>query len=165
MSEDRSEAKARSDQKKPKSRCAFLLAAVVAIVVAGCGGSTSDSDKAKSTVTEFFEAVANGKGDTACALLTDSAIKELNSAAFLLRAPASCAEAIETFNRQLSSDDKKSLKSAKVNRVTVTGDRATVADNDIVLTSGGEAGLFRNNDPRPVALEKIGSDWKISSLG
>ena len=134
-------------------------------LVAGCGGSESASDKVKSTVTGFFGAVADNEGQRACAQLTGSAIQELNSAAFLLQAPASCPEAIETYNRQLSSDDKKALKSAEVNRVTVTRRTATVADNDIVLEIGGQAGLFRNNDPRPLALEKIGEDWKISSLG
>lgn len=148
----------------PVSVLAALLAGT-ALVIAGCGGSASDADKVKATVSGFFSAVANGKGDAACALLTGSAVKELNSAAFLLRAPSSCPDAIKTFNRQLSSDDKKALKSTKVNRVTVTGTTAVVADNDIELKSGGESGLFRNNDPRPVALDKIGSDWKISSLG
>lgn len=147
-----------------------IVAAVFGLVgltglVAGCGGSESDSDKVKSTVTGFFGAVADNEGQRACALLTDSAIQELSSAAFLLQAPASCPEAIETFNRQLSSDDKKALKSAEVNRVAITGRTATVADNDIVLEIGGQAGLFRNNDPRPLALEKIGDDWKVSSLG
>jgi len=145
---------------------AGLLVAVAAVVVAaGCGGSKSDTDKIESTVADFFAAVADGKGQPACALLTASAIQELNSAAFLLRPPASCSEAIETFNRQLSSDDKKALESATVNRVTLTGDKATVADSDIALESGGESGLFRNNDSRPVALEKVNGDWKISSLG
>jgi len=143
----------------------FLATVALVTVVAGCGGSASDTDKVKTSVSEFLTAVAENKGATACALLTDSAIQELNSAAFLLRAPASCADAIKGFNRQLSSDEKKALKTTKVNRVTVTGDKAIVADNDILLEAGGEAGLFRNNDPRPLALEKIGGDWKISSLG
>ncbi len=143
---------------------ALATVALVA-VAAGCGGSTSDTDKVKASVSDFLTAVADDKGASACALLTDSAIQELNSAAFLLRAPASCADAIEGFNRQLSSDEKKALKSAEVNRVTITGDKAIVADNDLLLEAGGEAGLFRNNDPRPLALERIGGDWKISSLG
>jgi len=137
----------------------------IVLVAAACGGSGSDPDKVKSTVSKFFADVGDGKGPAACALLTDAAVKELSSAAFLLRPPSSCADAIETFHKILSSDDKKSLKSTKVKKVTVTGTTATVADNDIALKAGGEVGLFRNSSPKPLTLEKVGSDWKISSIG
>jgi len=116
-------------------------------------------------VSSFFAAVGDGKGPAACALLTDAAVKELSSAAFLLRPPSSCVDAIETFHKVLSSDDKKSLKSTKVKKVTISGGTATVADNDIELKSGGEVGLFRNSSPKPLSLEKVGGAWKISSIG
>ncbi|MDQ6798445.1 MAG: hypothetical protein M3011_10600 [Actinomycetota bacterium] len=137
----------------------------IAVVAGACGGSKSDADKAKTTVSSFFSDVGDGKGPAACALLTDAAVKELSSAAFLLRPPSSCTDAIETFHKVLTADDKKSLKSTKVKKVTVTGGTATVADNDIALKAGGEVGLFRNSSPKPLTLEKVGGDWKISSLG
>jgi hypothetical protein len=141
--------------------------AVVALltVVAGCGGGKSDEDKVREAVAGFFSDVADGKGTAACAKLTQSAIQQLNTAAFLLRAPASCPEAIEQFSRQFNGDDKKALKSAEVRRATVTSDTATVADADIALKISGQSSLFRNNDPAPITLEKVGGDWKISSLG
>lgn len=125
----------------------------------------SDSDKVKSTVSTYFFDVGNGKGDKACALMTDSAVQEVSSAVALLRPPSSCADAITSFDKLFSADDKKGLKAAKVTRVTVTANTATVADNDIQLKAGGELGLFRNRSPKPMTLEKIGGDWKISSLG
>ncbi|MEN3314478.1 MAG: hypothetical protein V7605_712 [Acidimicrobiaceae bacterium] len=145
------------------SVAAGLLAVVT--VTTACGGSKSDADNVKSTVASFFGAVGDNKADAACALLTDNGVKELSTAAFLLRPPSSCVDAIKTFNKVLTSDDKKSLKTTKVKRVTITGTTATVADNDIELKAGGEVGLFRNSSPKPLTLEKIGSDWKISSLG
>ncbi|MGI9033139.1 MAG: hypothetical protein ACR2HY_05570 [Acidimicrobiales bacterium] len=148
----------------PRYRLAAAMIAL-AVLISACSSSVSQVDKAKSSVTGFFRAVADDKGDQACNLLTDSAVTELDKVAFSLTAPGSCAEAVKIVNRQLDSDAKKALKSAKVNRVTITGDRATVADNDIVLKSGGTTGLFRNNDPKPLQLQKVGSDWKIASLG
>jgi len=150
-----------------RTRLVRATAGLVAIVVVagGCGGSQSDADKAKATVSKFFSDVGDGKGPAACALLTDAGVKELTTAAFLLRPPSSCADAINMYNKILSSDDKKSLKSTKVKKVTVTGSTATVADNDIQLKAGGEVGLFRNSSPKPLTLDKVGSDWKISSIG
>lgn len=154
-------------RRSSRHRTAAVLAALLVAVigVAGCGESESDEDKVEATVTGFFDDVAGGKGDAACARLTGSAVRELSAAAFLLQAPASCPEAIKLVNDQLSDDEKDSLKSAKVNRAIVTGDRATVADSDIEVELEGQSGLFRNNDPKPWQLEKAGDDWKISSLG
>ena len=148
-------------------RLASVVAAlaVTALVVAGCGDSESEEDRVKDTVTGFFDDVAEGEGQAGCARLTDSAVKELSAAAFLLQPPASCQEALEAASRQLGDEEKEALKSAKVIRVTVTGDRATVSDSDIELDLEGQSSVFRNNDPKPVQLEKSGEDWRISSLG
>lgn len=142
-----------------------LVLLITGMGLAGCGGSESAEDEVKSTVTGFFDDVAGGKGEAACARLTGSAVQELSAAAFLLQAPASCPEAVKLVNDQLGNDEKAALRSAKVNRATITGDKATVADSDIQLELDGRSGLFRNNDPKPLALEKSGDDWRISSLG
>ena len=150
-----------------RHRKAGVLAALlaVALVAAGCGDSESEEDRVKGTVTGFFDDVADGQGQAGCARLTGSAVQELSASAFLLQAPASCQEAVELASRQLGDEERKALKSAKVNRVTLEGDKATVADNDIVLDLEGQSSVFRNNDPKPMQLEKSGADWKISSLG
>ena len=147
-----------------------LLATVVTVlalagVVTGCGDDTSAEDEVKDVVTGFFDDVADGDGAAACAKLTAAALDQLNQAAFLLQAPGSCREAVESVSRQLSGDDKDALHSADVNRAAVTGSRATVADADIALDMSGQSTLFRNNDPAPLTLDKVGDDWKISSLG
>ena len=142
----------------------FLVVLAAALGVAGCG-EESEEDKVESTITDFFDSVADGQGQNACARLTDSAVKELSAAAFLLQAPASCQEAVERTAKQLDDEEKKALKSATVNRVTVTGNRATVADTDIQVDLEGQSSVFRNNDPNPIELQKSGDDWKISSLG
>lgn len=150
-------------RRRPGLVVAALLA--TALVAAGCGDPESEEDKVKDTVTGFFSDVAEGEGQAGCARLTDSAVKELSAAAFLLQAPASCQEAVELASRQLGDEEKNALKSAKVNRVTVTGDRATVTDSDIELDLEGQSSVFRNNDPKPIQLEKSADDWRISSLG
>ena len=143
----------------------LLVVLTAAVVLAGCGDSASDEDQVADTITGFFENVADGNGQAACARLTDAAVKELSAAAFLLQAPASCQEAVELTTKQLGDEEKQALKSASVQRVTVTGDKATVADNDIQVDLEGESSVFRNNDPNPIELEKSDDDWKISSLG
>jgi hypothetical protein len=147
-----------------------LLATIVAMMAlaglaAGCGDDPSPEDEVKDVVTGFFDDVADGDGAAACAKLTAGALDQLNQAAFLLQAPGSCREAVESVSRQLSGDDKDALHSADVNRAAVTGNRATVADADIALELSGQSTLFRNNDPAPLTLDKVGDDWKISSLG
>jgi hypothetical protein len=143
----------------------LLVVLAGALGVAGCGDDESDEAKVENTVTGFFDNVADGEGQAACARLTDSAVKELSAAAFLLQAPASCQEAVELTAKQLGDEEKKALKSADVSRVTVTGERATVADTDIEVDLEGQSSVFRNNDPKPIELQKSGDDWKISSLG
>jgi len=145
-------------------RTASLITALL-LTVAACGKSESAEAKAKATVTGFFDDVAGGKGDAACSRLTGAAVRELSAAAFVMQAPASCPEAVKLVNDQISDDEKKALRSATVNRVTIAGDKATVNDDDIELELKGQTGLFRNNNPKPVELEKSGDDWKISSLG
>ena len=150
--------------------CRRLVATLLAVLalagmVAGCGDDGSDEDEVKDAVTGFFDDVADGDGAAACAKLTAAALDQLNQAAFLLQAPGSCREAVESVSRQLSGDDKNALHSAAGNRATVTGTRATVADADIALEMSGQSTLFRNNDPAPLTLDKVGDDWKISSLG
>ncbi len=147
---------------------AMVTAAAVlfaGLAVAACGDSESEEDKVESTVTGFFDNVADGKGQSACARLTDAAVKELSAAAFILQAPASCEEAVELTTKQLGDEEKKALRSARVERVTVTDNRATVADNDIEVDLEGQSSVFRNNDPKPIELQKSGDEWKISSLG
>ena len=148
-------------------RLPAILVAVLALsaVAVGCGDDESAEDKVKDVVTGFFDDVADGDGASGCAKLTAAAVSQLNEAAFLLQEPGSCREAIEAISKQLSGDDKKALRSAEVNRATVTGTTATVADADISLEMSGQSTLFRNNDPAPLTLDKVGDDWKIASLG
>ncbi len=143
----------------------LLLVLTPVLGLAGCGDEASDEDKVENTVTGFFDNVADGEGQAACARLTDSAVEELSAAAFLLQAPASCQEAVELTHKQLGDEEKNALKSADVQRVTVTGDRATVADRDIKVDLEGQSSVFRNNDPKPLELQRSGDDWRISSLG
>lgn len=142
---------------------AGCLAAVV--IVSSCGGAKSEESKAKDAVTSFFAAVADDKGDDACVRLTPAGVQQISAAAFLLRTPGSCQDAIKALNRQLDSGDKKQLKSAKVTKVTVTGNRASVAQSDIQIQVSGQASLFHSSNPGPLQLEKVAGDWKISSLG
>ncbi len=144
---------------------ALVAALALAVLAGGCGEETSAEDEVKDVVTGFLDDVADGDGGAGCAKLTGAAVEQLSGAAFLLQPPGSCREALEAVSRQLSDDDKRALQGAKVNGARVTGSRATVADADISLEMSGQSTLFTNNDPAPLTLERIGDDWKITSLG
>ena len=142
-----------------------VVGLAVAVVLAGCSSGKSEQDKAKDAVTTFFAAVADNKGDVACIRLTPAGVDQVGRAAFLLRTPGSCPDAIKALNRQLDPNDKKALKSAKVTKVVVNGERATVAQSDIQIKVSGQSSLFHSSTSGPIQLEKVAGDWKISSLG
>jgi hypothetical protein len=142
-----------------------VVGLAVAVVLAGCSSGKTDQDKAKDAVTTFFAAVADNKPDVACVRLTPTGMEQISRAAFLLRTPGTCLDAIKALNRQLDSSDKKALRSAKVTKVVVNGERATVAQSDIQIKVSGQSSLFRSSTNGSLRLEKVAGDWKIASLG
>lgn len=57
-----------------KGTCLVVLAATLAVCLAGCGragGSSSPEEDAKAVVTDFLEAVIDDRNGEACALTTD----------------------------------------------------------------------------------------------
>lgn len=131
-----------------RTRRNIAVAAVAALAVTGCGGS-SDADQAKSTVKSFLDDVASGKGAAACTKLTPQAQQALSHAI----ANMPCDRAIDA----LGAATSKSVR-AKVSginpQITVHGSSATAT----------YASVTGSRATRILQLQKIGGSWKISSL-
>jgi hypothetical protein len=118
----------------------LAAAAVAALLIAGCGGG-SDEDTVRDTVTDFFQAMGDGDGEHACALMTPPSRKQLGG--------HDCAEILSASAKKLDESDRKAMRDADVGFTTVTikGDRATVQDGP--------------DDNEPIKLERVGGKWLV----
>jgi hypothetical protein len=122
-----------------------MLTVLVAVLVAGCGGS-SDTSQIKTTIKSFVDALGTGDAGTACADL------DASEKATLVQAGASagaktCADVVKLLGRELTAAQKTKLKKANVTDVKITGSNATATVN-------GGATLAH--------LTKSGGHWLIS---
>ncbi len=129
-------------------RTATIAAAcAAAIAVAGCG--KSDEDKVRETVDEYIGALAKGDGAKACGLVS----KEANEQIKTQSKAKDCATAIEKFTgSKQGAAVKKAFEEAKVQKVEVKEKKAT-------------ATIEVEGETAPLPLEKVGDDWKLSSVG
>lgn len=105
----------------------LALGAVVAVLVAGCGGGSStpkqspDVSAVSKVFKRYLSALAAGDGPTACALMTKDYRDKVVSGA-----PSDCAQALSTLAYQLNATEKKTLSNAVITQAKVTGDTARV---------------------------------------
>jgi hypothetical protein len=121
-----------------------LLAAVLALVVAGCGigDGDSDEDKARDVIKDYATAVADGDEKEICGLLSEDSKRQLE------RGDATCEESFKNFGAFLNDEQKQQLKDIDPD-VTVDGDNASAQVDEPPLE--GEVRLKREN-----------GDWKVT---
>lgn len=136
--------------------CGVLLLGAI-LTLPACG-SPSDEEAARDVIEAFYSAFSEGDGETACALLTGPAIRELLEDASPSR---NCQEAISFFAGMMGEEEKRAFREVKLLRVDVSGGRARVEDRDVQVEIEG----FSDSDPRPLELQKLSGEWKIASLG
>jgi hypothetical protein len=132
-------------------RWASLAAVALAVVVAGCGGSTSDTAEVENTITTYLTGVAEGDGDGACSQLTgDENRKFWASEAEQLPELhlTGCADTVEKLSESIGASEKKMLEDAEVIDVKVEGDHATAR--------------LKGGDERDIDLIEEEGDWLIS---
>lgn len=128
-------------------RHAGVLCTVLAMVIGGCGGD--DADSAKKPVEVYFSALADGDGEKACEQISGEAQREMVGQLSGLvpeAGAATCPDAVEALAGNLGLDEKALLEDAAF-KVTLDGDRATVAPD-----GGTEA----------ADVEKIDGRWLIT---
>jgi hypothetical protein len=133
-----------------------------ALAVAGCGGGGggggADAAKVKHTVRRALTALADGNGSTFCSLATAGAQAELARTA----PGATCPEVVGRISKQLSSEVKLGLRHARVGKVTVAGDHASIHAGDITSTRGALKGFLQASAPPTKLTRQSDGSWKIS---
>ncbi len=122
------------------------LVASLALGGASCARFQSDEDKAKKSVEDYLKAVTDGNGDGACALVTESTKKNLE------RGGRSCAETISSLNSGPGKSVLEAFKDAKVENVTLNGERGTA---DIKVKDLTQKTNLRREDGK----------WKLDATG
>lgn len=136
-----------------------LGAALVAVAVAGCGGTPAESDATKVTraIERYLDAQVAGDGAAACALLSPAGKRQLMSvvaaASQGLATQPSCEDAVGLVRAAAGTELVDALGRARVEHVVVDGDRATA---DVV----DGAALPR----RRVTLVQTSAGWRISGV-
>ncbi|HEX3873096.1 MAG TPA: hypothetical protein VHW26_03045 [Solirubrobacteraceae bacterium] len=141
-------------------RLAGLTATLVTgCVLAGCGSSeTADTAKIKRVVTSELADLAAGKGGAACALATPLGQAQLASGS----SAHTCSAAIDEVSAHLSAAIKDGLRTAQVNKVTITGGSATVSDADITSTQGSLRGFLNPASAPTVLTKQPDGSWEIA---
>ena len=135
---------------------------VIALVLAGCGGSSSPPplQQVSTTLKDYLHLQATGEPAQACALLTTGAqqrliafIKHEAAKTPLASGNMTCDQAIGLVRLAAGTDLLTAMRDADVMGVRVTGDHATA-----VVVGTGDVGR------RTVKLVREGGDWKILAV-
>lgn len=145
--------------------CVTLSAVALALGAVGCGGSGSSSDQAvKQTMQRFLAAVGRGDGQTACTLVTPAGQQALAAQIATIThstKQVSCQVILTEIAKLLPAAVKLGLQNAQVQKVTVTGNTASVRSKDIRATKGNLNAFLSGS--APTKLQKVGGVWKVTS--
>jgi hypothetical protein len=149
---------------RPARTLAGLLVTALAltVILAGCGGSSAPANpqiaKVKTTVIRAFRALADGDGETVCALSTAAGRKTL--AASLPH--TSCAKVVTLASKRLTASQRAALASIVVRHVAIQSGRAAVTDSDLGSRHGSLKGFIDpGSEPTRLGQQADGS-WKLS---
>lgn len=144
-----------------RARLAGVLVVAVLVLV-GCGGGRAadagDAANVKRTVQRALTALADGNGPAFCALATAGAQAELARTT----PGASCAGVVRRISRQLSDRVKLGLRYARVGKVSLSGDRATIRAGDITSTRGTVKGFLQASAAPTQLIRQADGSWKIA---
>jgi hypothetical protein len=134
-----------------------LVFALIALAVSACGGdqespsaqgSETPANRVDSVVQSFAGALADGRAERVCALLTASAQRAMAGG------HGSCEEGASTLSRNVGPRGRQLWRELKVQGVDRSGDRAMVPAEKI--TPRG-APLFDGD----VKLRRVSGDWLV----
>ena len=135
------------------TRPALAVLFVAAALVVGCGGPPVP-DEATSrpqivrTVLAWHRYQADGNGKAGCALLTKRAR--------YAQGGDNCAASIDRYS-SLAAPIRQALRDTKVDKVTITGDKATV----VTHTTATKGGVTRKTPPATIPLRWEKGRWRV----
>ena len=135
------------------TRPALAVLLVAAALVAGCGGPPPPDDATSRTqitraVLAWHRYQADADGKAGCALLTKRAR--------YAQGGDDCARSIERYS-SLAAPVRQALRDTKVDKVTITGDKATV----VTHTTATEGGVTRKTPPATIPLRWERGRWRV----
>lgn len=130
-------------------RSAAVLAAPLALALAGCGGGPSDTQKVKTTLHDYFAAFARGDAAKACDQLGAQTQARVTKESKVASCPAALAKARARPDVQRYL---KGFKGAKVLSVKIAGKQATARVQAIGTTT-------------TVKLAEENDGWRIEDGG
>jgi hypothetical protein len=144
-----------------RARLAAVLVVAVLVLV-GCGGGratdAADVAKVKATVQRALMALADGKGPAFCALATAGARAELARTT----PGAGCAGVVRRISRELSDRVKLGLRNARVGKVSISRDRATIRAGEITSTRGTLKGFLQASAAPTQLIRQPNGSWEIA---
>ena len=144
-----------------RTTCCITTTVVLGALTA-CGDSgASDADRVRETTLTYIGQLLHGDHD-ACGLLTAAGRRQLEGRGRLFDL-AGCEEVVDAVATQYDDDARRAVKDLRIGKVSVSGGRATVRDQDIDVPAGLE-GQMEINDA-PTVLRRENGDWKIEDLG
>jgi hypothetical protein len=129
------------------ARLATVVPALLALLIAGCGGADPDE-----TVRAYFEAIVERDGEAACEQLTEELRSDIEGAPAAGGVGRTCADVMELaagLNPDLSTDDVDELEI----EVEEDGDTATATFENPL--AGRE---------ETIELVEVDGEWRISTL-
>lgn len=144
-------------------RTTLAAAAALALTaLPACGDEPRADTRAQveTALNAFTRAVAAGDAEEACARLTEAAREEL-VAEFSPYGATDCEAAVREAASMLSDPEGEAFDELAVRRVRVRGDRAEVADEDLLFPAAVDPAP---NDS-PTVFRRVGGEWLIEDLG
>ena len=132
---------------------AVFISVIAAIGIAACGGDDDDggSDDPAAVTENFFNALADGDGETACGLLSDEGLDNVPET------PEGCVDEVAGF----SEDERANFTPSNVEQVSgETEDCGTIEESE----TDAETVVTVNDDVECISLSLIDGEWKINDI-
>lgn len=160
----------RATTRQPPARltaAVCLGAAALALLLAGCGGSSASSDRTKirAVVSNFLYALAHGDGTVACAHATvagQNAIVSAIGPELQNFGIYGCKDAVYVTGAQMKHAARHALETARIAKIELSGTTASIPVSAITSPHGNvdvELGTTK-----PVQLVDSYGVWEITAL-
>lgn len=129
-----------------------LLGLALLVVVIGMLAAPAESarDRIADTVEDFAAAVDERRGEDACALLTPAAARATADSIGTL----DCATVVRSFGYAV---DTGPLRVATIREVEVSGAKATIAPDQLIVPGGKPFGPG-------ITLKRVGDQWRVAGF-
>ena len=152
-----------ADTRRSARALTAVASTALLMFLAGCGGGGGQDQAVKQAVTQFLSAVGRGDGAAACKHVTPAGQRALANqiaAATKSTRTVSCQLIITEIGKLLPADVKTGLQNARISKVTVSGDTASVRDQDIHAAKGNLQPFLQGGPS--TKLQRVGGVWMVT---